>query len=94
MKTTNAKARALQTPAPPAGTSKPEKTGKRASTQRVKKFAPLVEQSKAEVQDKPTEDDVPDIEYMPPKPKGMFPMSRGHTRRPWYLTMRRAPRYP
>ncbi|OGM45599.1 hypothetical protein ABOM_006295 [Aspergillus bombycis] len=69
MKTTNAKARGLQTPAPPAGAVKPEKTGKRASTQRVKKFAPLLEQSKAEVHDKPAEGDVPDIEYMPPKPK-------------------------
>ena len=93
MKTTNAKARGLQTPAPPAGTVKPEKTGKRASTQRVKKFAPLVEQSQAEVQDKPVEEDVPDIEYMPPKPKGMFPRSREHARRPWYLTIYRAPGY-
>ncbi|KAF5856313.1 hypothetical protein ETB97_007549 [Aspergillus alliaceus] len=69
MKTTNAKARGLQTPAPPAGTVKPERTGKRGSSQRVKKFTPLVEQSKLEVGDKPAEDDVPDIEYMPPKPK-------------------------
>jgi hypothetical protein len=52
---------------------KPEKTGKRASTQRVKKFAPLAEQRKPEVQDKTTEDDVPDIEYMPPTPKGRLP---------------------
>ncbi|KAE8349133.1 hypothetical protein BDV28DRAFT_141888 [Aspergillus coremiiformis] len=69
MKTTNAKARGLQTPAPPGGTVKPEKTGKRASTQRVKKFAPLVDQSNVEVHDRPADDDVPDIEYMPPKPK-------------------------
>ncbi|KAE8152552.1 hypothetical protein BDV25DRAFT_150835 [Aspergillus avenaceus] len=68
MKTTNAKARGVQTPAHP-GTLKPEKTGKRGSTQRVKKFAPLIEEPKAEVQDKPAQDDVPDIEYMPPKPK-------------------------
>ncbi|KAG2412588.1 hypothetical protein HFD88_010145 [Aspergillus terreus] len=69
MKTTNAKAKGLQTPAPLGGTVKPEKSGKRASTQRVKKFTPLVEQSKPEVQTKDVEDDVPDIEYMPPKPQ-------------------------
>lgn len=70
MKTTNAKAKGLQTPAPLGGNVKPEKSGKRASTQRVKKFTPLVEQSKPEVQTKDVEDDVPDIEYMPPKPQG------------------------
>ncbi|PLB54251.1 hypothetical protein P170DRAFT_460445 [Aspergillus steynii IBT 23096] len=69
MKTTNAKAKGLQTPAPPAGTVKPERTTKRGSTQRAKKFTPLVEQSQSKVQDKPAQDDVPDIEYMPPKPK-------------------------
>ncbi|PYI10568.1 hypothetical protein BO78DRAFT_393988 [Aspergillus sclerotiicarbonarius CBS 121057] len=69
MKTTNAKAKGLQTPAPPGGTVKPERTMKRGSTQRVKKFAPFVEQSQPEAQTKPVEDDVPDIEYMPPKPK-------------------------
>ncbi|KAL4893361.1 hypothetical protein BDV59DRAFT_30033 [Aspergillus ambiguus] len=69
MKTTNAKAKGLQTPAPLGGTVKPEKSGKRASTQRVKKFTPLVEPSQPEVQAKEDEDDVPDIEYMPPKPK-------------------------
>ncbi|KAH8432610.1 uncharacterized protein LDX57_010237 [Aspergillus melleus] len=69
MKTTNAKAKGLQTPAPPAGTVKPERTTKRGSTQRVKRFTPLVEQSQTKTQDKPAQDDVPDIEYMPPKPK-------------------------
>ncbi|KAI9924109.1 hypothetical protein MW887_007349 [Aspergillus wentii] len=67
MKTTNAKAKGIQTPAP--GAIKPEKTNKRASTQRIKKFAPLVEQNQAEVQEQAPQDDVPDIEYMPPKPK-------------------------
>ncbi|KAF9886030.1 hypothetical protein FE257_012086 [Aspergillus nanangensis] len=71
MKTTNAKAKGLQTPAAPLGTVKPERTTKRGSTQRIKKFTPLVEQSKTEVQDKSTEDNVPDIEYMPPKPKDL-----------------------
>ncbi|PWY69558.1 hypothetical protein BO70DRAFT_432510 [Aspergillus heteromorphus CBS 117.55] len=71
MKTTNAKARGLQTPAPPGGTVKPEKTIRRGSTQRVKKFSPFVEQSRPEVQTRPVKDDVPDIEYMPPKPKDL-----------------------
>ncbi|PWY77202.1 hypothetical protein BO94DRAFT_538063 [Aspergillus sclerotioniger CBS 115572] len=71
MKTTNAKTKGLQTPAPPGGTLKPERTTKRGSTQRVKKFAPFVEQSEPEVQTKPVEEDVPDIEYMPPKPKDL-----------------------
>ncbi|RAL15637.1 uncharacterized protein BO97DRAFT_468513 [Aspergillus homomorphus CBS 101889] len=71
MKTTNAKARGLQTPAPPGGTAKPEKTTKRGSTQRVKKFSPFVEQAQPEIQSMPVQDDVPDIEYMPPKPKDL-----------------------
>ncbi|KAL4959152.1 uncharacterized protein BDV14DRAFT_185308 [Aspergillus stella-maris] len=71
MKTTNAKARGLQTPAAPLGTLKPEKTTRKGSTQRVKKFAPFVEQAKPEVQAQPVQDDVPDIEYMPPKPKDL-----------------------
>ncbi len=70
MKTTNAKAKGLQTPAAPAGTTKPEKTTKKGSTQRVKKFSPFVEQPQPEVHVQPPQDDVPDIEYMPPKPKG------------------------
>ncbi|GFF52092.1 hypothetical protein IFM58399_09237 [Aspergillus lentulus] len=69
MKTTNAKAKGLQTPAAPAGTIKPEKTNKRASTQKIRKFSPLVDQPKIEVQGEESQDDVPDIEYMPPKPK-------------------------
>ncbi|GFF73615.1 hypothetical protein IFM53868_01115 [Aspergillus udagawae] len=69
MKTTNAKAKGLQTPAAPAGTIKPEKTNKRTSTQKIRKFSPLVDQPKIEVQGEDTQDDVPDIEYMPPKPK-------------------------
>lgn len=71
MKTTNAKAKGLQTPAP--GTVKPEKSNKRNSTaQKVKKAAPLVQPSKTELLDKLADDDVPDIEYMPPKPKGQM----------------------
>ncbi|KAI9375446.1 hypothetical protein BJX61DRAFT_142353 [Aspergillus egyptiacus] len=69
MKTTNAKAKGLQTPAAPLGTTKPEKTTKKGSTQRVKKFSPFVEQAQPKAQTQPSQDDVPDIEYMPPKPK-------------------------
>ncbi|OJJ81160.1 uncharacterized protein ASPGLDRAFT_50691 [Aspergillus glaucus CBS 516.65] len=65
MKTTNAKAK---TPAP-IGTSKPERTNRRTSTQKVKKIAPFVQQSEPETAAKSIQDDVPDIEYMPPKPK-------------------------
>ncbi|KAL4741785.1 hypothetical protein BDV11DRAFT_182407 [Aspergillus similis] len=71
MKTTNAKAKGLQTPAAPVGTIKPERTTKKGSTQRVKKFSPFVEQPQPEVNVQPPQDDVPDIEYMPPKPKDL-----------------------
>ncbi|KAL4865970.1 hypothetical protein BDV12DRAFT_140629 [Aspergillus spectabilis] len=71
MKTTNAKAKGLQTPGAPLGTIKLERTVKKGSTQRVKKFSPFVEQSRPEVQVQPLLDDVPDIEYMPPKPKDL-----------------------
>ncbi|PGH11486.1 hypothetical protein AJ79_04861 [Helicocarpus griseus UAMH5409] len=73
MKTTNAKAKGLQTPAPPLDTSKPNKTTNRPSTTRkVKQNAPEVKQSqpKAVAADE-VEDDVPDIEYMPPKPQAL-----------------------
>ena len=68
MKTTNARARGNQTPAP--GTLKPERTNKRTSNQKVKKFAPFVQQNETEAVQKSVPDDVPDIEYMPPKPQG------------------------
>lgn len=67
MKTTNAKAKGIQTPAPL--TAKPEKTNKRSSTQKVRKAAPV--QVQPDVRDK-SPDDVPDIEYMPPKPRGVL----------------------
>ncbi|KAK2750190.1 hypothetical protein FQN57_004687 [Myotisia sp. PD_48] len=68
MKTTNAKATAFQTPAPPLGTLKQARSGKRASsTRKIKKSTP-VPQSKQE-QREPDLDEDRDIEYMPPKPK-------------------------
>jgi len=69
MKTTNAKARAIQTPAA-LENAKPERTNKRTSAQKIKKVAPPVQQSQLDVRGKVSDDDVPDIEYMPPKPKG------------------------
>ncbi|KAL4997222.1 hypothetical protein BDV10DRAFT_170110 [Aspergillus recurvatus] len=71
MKTTNAKAKGLQTPAAAVGTIKPERTIRKGSTQRIKKFSPFVEQPQPEVHLQPAEDDVPDIEYMPPRPKDL-----------------------
>jgi hypothetical protein len=71
MKTTNLKANNLQTPAPFGGTTKQPKTNRRLSTaQKIKKAAPVTQQAQTKVHTAPVEDDVPDIEYMPPKPKG------------------------
>ncbi|KAL2807861.1 hypothetical protein BJX63DRAFT_425046 [Aspergillus granulosus] len=71
MKTTNAKAKGPRTPGGPGGTMKPEKTVRKGSTQRVKKFSPFVEQPQPQIKVQPPQDDVPDIEYMPPKPKDL-----------------------
>ncbi|KAJ5577894.1 uncharacterized protein N7459_006858 [Penicillium hispanicum] len=69
MKNTNQKVKGLQTPAPFGGTLKPEKTKRRTSTaQRIKKPAPVAQQAQPKVQAPVVQDDVPDIEYMPPKP--------------------------
>ena len=70
MKTTNAKARAFQTPAPLQQTGKPEKTLKKASTGRrsVKskiRIAPSVP-VEADILSKDADSDVPDTEYCPP----------------------------
>jgi hypothetical protein len=64
-KTTNAKAKGTT----PAATLKPEKTNKISRGQDIKKVAPHVHPSQFELQER-LEEDVPDIEYMPPKPKG------------------------
>ncbi|KAF2876804.1 hypothetical protein BDV95DRAFT_513376 [Massariosphaeria phaeospora] len=59
MKTTNARAKAFQTPAPLSGSAKTQKISPRLRRPKVKVHQP-------EVQDE-AEDNVPDIEYMPPK---------------------------
>lgn len=69
VKTNNQKARAPQTPAPFGGTLKPGNTNRRASTVR-KKAGPVLQQSQTKVFTEAAQDDVPDIEYMPPKPTG------------------------
>ncbi|KAJ5600085.1 hypothetical protein N7450_001152 [Penicillium hetheringtonii] len=67
VKTNNPKAKAPQTPAPFGGTLKPGNTNRRASTVR-KKTGPAVQPSQTKVFTETAHDDVPDIEYMPPKP--------------------------
>ncbi|OJD17769.1 hypothetical protein AJ78_02178 [Emergomyces pasteurianus Ep9510] len=73
MKTTNAKANAFQTPALPLGTSKPIKTTKRPSTiRKLKQNGPeAVPHQPKVVTSEDGEEDVPDIEYMPPKPTAL-----------------------
>ncbi|KAJ5498841.1 hypothetical protein N7453_007892 [Penicillium expansum] len=72
MKTTNLKANNLQTPAPFGGTTKQPKTNRRQSTaQKIRKAAPVLQQAQTKVHIDATVDDVPDIEYMPPKPRDL-----------------------
>lgn len=59
MKTTNAKSRAFQTPAPLSASAKTQKVSPRLRRPKVKVHQPEVEAE--------AEDDVPEIEYMPPK---------------------------
>lgn len=70
VKTTNAKARAFQTPAPIQATVRPEKTLKKASTVRrsvkSKIRVALPEPVEADLLSKEPESDVSDIEYCPP----------------------------
>lgn len=68
MKTTNAKA--FQTPGPPLGTIKPARSGKRGSTARkLKQSAPKQETIQETSRNVDAEEEVPDIEYMPPAPQ-------------------------
>ena len=75
MKTNNPKAKNLQTPAPFGGTIK---TNRRQSTaQKLKKAAPVTQQPQLKVHTDAVVDEVPDIEYMPPKPKGSTHLKHG-----------------
>lgn len=71
MKTTNAKTKVLQTPAPFGGTLKPQTNRRTSTAQRIKKAASVAQPAQTKVYNETVEDDVPDIEYMPPKPTGM-----------------------
>lgn len=71
MKSTNAKAKGLQTPAPLGGTLKPQTSRRTSTAQRIKKAAQVAQQTQTKVYNEAAHDDVPDIEYMPPKPTGM-----------------------
>lgn len=70
-KPTNAKAKGLQTPAPFGGSLKPNTSRRTSTAQRIKRAAPVVHQAQTKVHTDASQDDVPDIEYMPPKPIGM-----------------------
>ncbi|KAI8935938.1 hypothetical protein NX059_007445 [Plenodomus lindquistii] len=59
MKTTNAKSRAFQTPAPLSSAGKTQKVSPRLRRPKVKVHQPELEHE--------SEDDVPEVEYMPPK---------------------------
>jgi hypothetical protein len=59
MKTTNAKTKAFQTPAPLSASVKTQKISPRLRRPKVKVHQPEVQHEE--------EDDVPEVEYMPPK---------------------------
>ncbi|KAJ5166665.1 uncharacterized protein N7482_005446 [Penicillium canariense] len=69
-KTTNLKTNAFKTPGQFGGTSKFEKTNNRrtSTAQRIKKAPPVAQQAQPKVYTEAAQDDVRDIEYMPPKP--------------------------
>lgn len=69
-KTTNAKA-AFKTPGLQADSLKTQKTKQRGSSIKKPKKAEIeVHQAQSQVTDASDVDDVPDVEYAPPKPKG------------------------
>jgi hypothetical protein len=71
MKTTNAKATAFQTPGLQPDNLKTQKTNRKGSSlKKAKKIEPLIQQSEPQAVSKPEKEDVRDVEYAPPKPKG------------------------
>lgn len=85
MKTTNLKANNLQTPAPFGGTTKQPKTNRRQSTaQKIRKAAPVTQQAQTKVHIDVAADDVPDIEYMPPKPRGTLRTTKAATPKAYF----------
>ena len=74
-KTTNAKAKAFQTPAVPIKDDLGKTNKKSVSARKPKPKAVPAEMTKLEVLGDKDESEVPDIEYMPPKPKGEYDQS-------------------
>lgn len=71
MKTTNAKATGFKTPGLQPDNLKTQKTNRKGSSlKKAKKIEPLIQQSEPQILSKPEEEDVRDVEYAPPKPKG------------------------
>lgn len=81
MKTTNLKANNLQTPAPFGGTKQPRTNRRQSTAQKIRKAAPVTQQAQAKVHIDAAADDVPDIEYMPPKPRGTLSTTRAATQK-------------
>ena len=78
MKTTNAKAKVLQTPAPPPADNDLGKSNqKSASARKAKPRVSHAEMTKLEVLDDKDELEEREIEYMPPRPKGRIWLSEG-----------------
>ena len=72
VKTTNAKAKSFQTPGPPIVANDAEKSiQKGATTRKVKPRVSHAELTKLEILGDKDELDEREIEYMPPKPKGI-----------------------
>ena len=77
MKTTNAKAKAFQTPVPPPADNNPGKSGQKSvSARKAKPKVSHAEMTKLEVLGDKDELAEPEIEYMPPRPKGLLTVSR------------------
>lgn len=71
MKTTNAKATGFQTPGLQPDNLKTQKTNRKGSSlKKAKKIEPLIQPSEPQAISKPEEEDVRDVEYAPPNPKG------------------------
>lgn len=69
-KTTNAKAKAFMTPAVPAKDENAKASKNSVSARKPKSKVAHAEMTKIEVLGDKDEPEVPDIEYMPPRPKG------------------------
>ena len=80
MKTTNAKATSFQTPGANGSVMKSLKANRRNSTaQKIRKTRLTLQENQIDTTDKVAdEDDIPEIEYMPPKPQGIVDCLLNH----------------